>query len=184
MAGSRPLRKAGLSIVFFGKAASLKTKSLLRRHACRDPSQWAFWSGCLTSTDQIQLPTQMMDTHASMAAARRIPARRPTPGAVARAEATKKRIRENVARNLFRMRTAADLTQRELSELADVCTHTFGRLRRKLSETFSSAFSCRSGCGAGYHGGSPHFRRLNFAAVQSAFPLDLTYCSYIDACWS
>jgi DNA-binding Xre family transcriptional regulator len=53
-----------------------------------------------------------------MAAARRIPAERPV--AAAKVERMKQRLRENLSRNLLRLRAEKQWSQRQLSEKADV----------------------------------------------------------------
>jgi DNA-binding Xre family transcriptional regulator len=52
------------------------------------------------------------------ASARRVPAERPSPAA--KVERMKQRLRENVGKNLLRIRTERELTQRQLSERADI----------------------------------------------------------------
>src|SRR4051794_17393972 len=53
-----------------------------------------------------------------MAAARRVPAERPV--AAAKVERMKQRLRENIGKNLLRFRQERGLTQRQLSERADI----------------------------------------------------------------
>lgn len=61
----------------------------------------------------------MMDpTQGMAAAARRVPAEPPSPAA--KVEQMTKRLRANVARNLLRIRAEQGLTQRQLSERADI----------------------------------------------------------------
>lgn len=50
--------------------------------------------------------------------ARRVPAERPV--SAARVERMKQRLRENIGKNVLRIRTERGLTQRQLSELADI----------------------------------------------------------------
>jgi predicted XRE-type DNA-binding protein len=68
--------------------------------------------------------------------ARRIPPMRPTAAGKARAERLKKQLRDNVARNLLRFRTEADLSQRQLSELADVSQTYISQIESKASRNF------------------------------------------------
>jgi DNA-binding Xre family transcriptional regulator len=61
----------------------------------------------------------MMDPPQGMAAAaRRVPAEPQSP--TAKVERMTKRLRANVGKNLFRIRTERGLTQRQLSERADI----------------------------------------------------------------
>ena len=61
-----------------------------------------------------------MRTHTTdmAAAARRVPAERPVPAA--KVERMKQRLRENLSRNLLRLRAEKQWSQRQLSEKADV----------------------------------------------------------------
>jgi transcriptional regulator with XRE-family HTH domain len=52
------------------------------------------------------------------AAARRVPAERPSPAA--KVERMKQRLRENLSRNLLRLRSEKQWSQRQLSEKADI----------------------------------------------------------------
>jgi hypothetical protein len=52
------------------------------------------------------------------AAARRVPAEPPSPAA--KVDRLKQRLRENVARNLLRLRSEKQMSQRQLSERADI----------------------------------------------------------------
>jgi hypothetical protein len=68
-----------------------------------------------------------MDLTPSMAAAaRRIPQERPAPAA--KVERMKQRLRENLSRNLLRLRGERQWSQRQLSEKSDI-SQTYYSLR-------------------------------------------------------
>ena len=77
----------------------------------------------------------MMDINTGMPA-RRIPQMRPTAAALARAERLKKHLRENVARNVLRFRSDAGLSQRQLSELANVSQTYISQIEAKADRNF------------------------------------------------
>jgi DNA-binding XRE family transcriptional regulator len=68
------------------------------------------------------------------AAARRVPAEPPSPAA--KVERLKRRIRENVARNLVRIRTEQQLTQRQLAERADVSQTYISQIEKTADRNF------------------------------------------------
>jgi DNA-binding Xre family transcriptional regulator len=68
------------------------------------------------------------------AAARRIPAEPPSPAD--KVDRLKRRIRENVARNLVRIRTEQQLTQRQLSERASVSQTYISQIEKKADRNF------------------------------------------------
>jgi DNA-binding XRE family transcriptional regulator len=68
------------------------------------------------------------------AAARRVPAERPSPAA--KVENMKQRIRGNVARNLVRIRGELGLTQRQLAERANVSQTYISQIEKKADRNF------------------------------------------------
>jgi DNA-binding Xre family transcriptional regulator len=68
------------------------------------------------------------------AAARRIPAE--PPSSAARVERMKQRIRNNVAKNLVRIRGERQLTQRQLAERAEVSQTYISQIEKNADRNF------------------------------------------------